>query len=152
MYGSDDVSSGELRANDGTGKLLVGANNTLPILSVGEDTEEEVAGDVRAREMPGLAAMHTLWVREHNRLCDLLKSKFPTKDEDFYFENARRILIAEMQNIVYSEYLPVVLGENAMKEGKLGMFIVILYFSVLWIIIESDILYVFTFNYRILQS
>ena len=65
--------------------------------------------------------MHTLFVREHNRLCDLLKSKYPTKDEEFYFENARRILIAEMQNIVYSEYLPVVLGENAMKEGKLGI-------------------------------
>ena len=121
MYGSDVDSSDELRANDGTGKLLVGANNTLPILSVDEDTVEEVAGDIRAREMPGLAAMHTLFVREHNRLCDLLKSKYPNKDEGFYFENARRILIAEMQNIVYSEYLPVVLGENAMKEGKLGI-------------------------------
>ena len=123
MYGSDDDSCDKLRANDGTGKLLVGANNTLPILSVDDDTVEVVAGDIRAREMPGLAAMHTLFVREHNRLCDLLKSKYPTKDEEFYFENARRILIAEMQNIVYSEYLPVVLGENAMKEGKLGMFL-----------------------------
>ena len=36
-------------------------------------------------------------------------------------ENARRIVIAEMQNIVYGEYLPVVLGEDAMRDEGIGM-------------------------------
>merc|ERR1712156_684310 len=76
--------------------------------------------------MPGLASMHTLFVREHNRLCDLIydedaKNEDIKEDEDYYFENARRILIAEMQNIVYSEYLPVVLGEDAVKDGDLEL-------------------------------
>ena len=113
-----------LRAYDGKGKLKTADNNLLPI---DEETEEEFAGDVRAIEMPGLASMHTLFVREHNRLCEQIYEYLgqdDSKDDDYYFNNSRRILIAEMQNIVYSEYLPVVLGEDAMKDiygnGKSG--------------------------------
>ena len=109
----------KLRALDGTGKLRTGENNLLP---KDDDTTEEIAGDVRAIEMPGLATMHTLFVREHNRICDLIAAQEPGLDEDYYFENARRIVIAEMQNIVYGEYLPVVLGEDAIKDGKLGKY------------------------------
>ena len=118
-----------LRAYDGKGKLKTADNNLLPI---DEETEEEFAGDVRAIEMPGLASMHTLFVREHNRLCDEIYEylgKDDSKNDDYYFNNSRRILIAEMQNIVYSEYLPVVLGEDAMKDiygnGKSGKQLVI---------------------------
>ena len=117
VYGSDETTAAALRTNNGTGKLLTGENNLLPI---DEETTEEVAGDVRAREMPGLAAMHTLFVREHNRICDLIIAANPGQDDDYYFENARRIVIAEMQNIVYGEYLPVVLGNHAIEEGNLG--------------------------------
>lgn len=127
VYSSTDGDSGDedmqeawdLRMRDGSGKLKVGTNDLLPKLNQGEAT----AGDVRAREMPGLASMHTLFLREHNRLCDLLKADSRTNgwgDEAFY-QNARRIVIAEMQNVVYGEYLPVVLGSEAMKDNGLEL-------------------------------
>ena len=51
--------------------------------------------------MPGLNSMHTLMVREHNRLCDMIKFLEPNfTDEDIY-QNAKRILIGEWQSIVY---------------------------------------------------
>ena len=127
VYSSTDGDSGDedlqeawdLRMRDGSGKLRVGTNDLLPKLNQGQAT----AGDVRAREMPGLASMHTLFLREHNRLCDLLKSDSRTSGwgDEAYYQNARRILIAEMQQVVYGEYLPVVLGTEAMKDNGLQL-------------------------------
>ena len=119
VYSSDAESSDFLRVLDGSGKLKTGENELLPV----GPAQFEFAGDVRAREMPGLAAMHTLFLREHNRVCDLIAAKVPNENEEYYFENARRIVIAEMQNIVYGEYLPVVLGEEAMRDSGIGKLI-----------------------------
>ena len=119
MYSSDDITQESLRSLDGTGKLITGDNDLLP---TDAESGDEFAGDVRAREMPGLAAMHTLFMREHNRICDLINEANPGLDDDVIYENARRIVIAEMQNIVYGEYLPVVLGEKAMRDANLGKF------------------------------
>jgi peroxidase len=50
--------------------------------------------------------------REHNRLADIISTRMPNLEDENIFQLARKILIAELQNIVYTEYLPLVLGRS----------------------------------------
>lgn len=45
--------------------------------------------------LPGLMLYATLWLREHNRVCDLLKAEHPTWGDEQLFQTARLILIGE---------------------------------------------------------
>ncbi len=54
--------------------------------------------------------MHTLWVREHNRIARALRANSPSMSSDDVFETARSIVIAEIQKITYTDYLPLLLG------------------------------------------
>ncbi|NWS77972.1 PERE peroxidase, partial [Crotophaga sulcirostris] len=69
-----------------------------------------LAGDSRASEMLGLACMHTLFVREHNRLARALKRLNPHWGGEKLYQEARKILGAMIQIITYRDYLPLLLG------------------------------------------
>ena len=71
------------------------------------------AGDLRANEQVGLTAIHTLMVREHNRLADLIYEQNPTLSGDEIYFAAREIVIAEVQAITYQEFLPLLIGTAA---------------------------------------
>uniref|UniRef100_A0A8C6UH45 Prostaglandin G/H synthase 1 n=1 Tax=Neogobius melanostomus TaxID=47308 RepID=A0A8C6UH45_9GOBI len=43
--------------------------------------------------LPGLTLYATLWLREHNRVCDILKAEHPTWDDEQLFQTARLIII-----------------------------------------------------------
>ena len=60
-----------------------------------------LAGDGRSQEVVTLQAMHILWVREHNRLARALKGINNHWDDEKLYQEARRILIAEWQHIIY---------------------------------------------------
>ena len=57
-----------------------------------------------------LTVMHTLWVREHNRIWKNLNVVAPGQTPEFYYQQSRRLVIAQMQRIIYNEYLPVMIG------------------------------------------
>ena len=66
-----------------------------------------------------LASLHTIFLREHNRIVDELKKKGGRVSEEDMFQQARRINIAKWQHIVYSEWLPIIIGENFAKKSRL---------------------------------
>ena len=65
-----------------------------------------LSGDDRADENIALLSMHTLWVREHNRIAEELKKLNPNWNNDKLFYTARKIVGAMLQHITYNEYLP----------------------------------------------
>ncbi|XP_044531002.1 myeloperoxidase [Gracilinanus agilis] len=75
-----------------------------------------LAGDSRSSEMPELTSMHTLFLREHNRLATLLKRMNPKWDGEKLYQEARQIVGAQIQIITYRHYLPLVLGPAALKK------------------------------------
>ncbi len=69
-------------------------------------SERYVAGDPRANEHAGLIAMHVIFVREHNRLAEMIMSQNDSLTDEQIYQLARKINNAQMQRITYSEYLP----------------------------------------------
>jgi peroxidase len=136
VYGSDKEDEESLRANKG-GLLKVytpeeGQSRTLLPQEEDESAKDECeidetlqdlenqkcfkAGDSRANEQPGLTVYHTVWVREHNRLAAELAYLNPHWDDERLYQEARKILIAEMQHVTYNEWLPIVLGTDYMAD------------------------------------
>lgn len=117
VYGSDEERAEFLRAGDGTlktsaGELLPFNDGSLENLGPGGDTGY-VAGDIRVRENLGLATLHTLFVREHNSQVARLAEKHPEWDADRLYEEARLRVEAEIQHITFDEFLPQLLGPDA---------------------------------------
>lgn len=121
VYGSDAQRARALRAFDGLGRLASSEGNQLPLNLLGlpnapssEAPNFYLAGDVRANEQIGLTAMHTLFMREHNTLCERLSVIFPGAGGDQLYQAARALVIAEVQQITFEEFLPALLGGRAL--------------------------------------
>ena len=121
VYGSDWSRAYALRANDGTGKLMTsGDGEYLPYNLNGLDNDGGatrrdlfLSGDVRANEQTGLTVLHTLFLREHNRLTEEIAAEYPELNGDGIYEIARKMVGAQMQVITYNEFLPKLLGPGA---------------------------------------
>lgn len=121
VYGSDSERADALRAFDGLGQLATSDGDLLPFneaglpnAATGDPASFFLAGDFRANEQVGLTAMHTLFVREHNYWAGRVRAALPELDGDRVYAYAKAIVAAELQAITYNEFLPVLLGRNAL--------------------------------------
>ncbi len=111
VYGSDQATSDAVREFVG-GRLLITEDGLLPT----DENGGLLAGDIRAAENIVLTSMHALFVREHNRLADEIVADNPDLTDEQIFQEARGMVIAELQSITINEYLPALLGEDAIAD------------------------------------
>lgn len=71
-----------------------------------------LAGDFRVNEHTALTVMHTIWLREHNRIASTLRRNNAQLSSDQIFQTTRNIIIAMIQKITYKDYLPILLGDR----------------------------------------
>jgi hypothetical protein len=138
VYGSTDVVADALRTHSG-GLLKTSPGNLLPLnnttyfttaqlaaLNMANDAHQVpdsqlfAAGDRRANENIELIGLQTLFLRNHNRLATFLATQpasnygFTSWTDENLYQEARKLNIAEEEIITYTEYLPTLLGSNAL--------------------------------------
>ncbi|XP_072266195.1 thyroid peroxidase [Pyxicephalus adspersus] len=74
------------------------------------------AGESRSNEVISLAAIHTLWVREHNRLAKALKNLNPHWSSETTYQEARKIVGALHQIITVRDYITKIIGSSAFDQ------------------------------------
>ncbi|XP_049871217.1 peroxidase-like [Pectinophora gossypiella] len=79
-----------------------------------------LAGDGRINQTPTLALLHTLFLREHNRVANILSELNPLWGDEKLYQEARRIVIAEIQHITYQEWLPQNFGDNYLRYYRIS--------------------------------
>ena len=113
VYGSQPEDEKELRAFH-HGLLKEGkVPNTLPADLQGDcpgSTPCFRAGDFRVNEQVALTVMHTIFMREHNRIAKKLQRLNPSWNDEKIYQETRKIVGAEAQVITFQEYLPEILG------------------------------------------
>jgi len=121
VYGSTQEVAESLRLFSGGLLREGGRTDTLKgNLPFGDELSDGnvpffVAGDVRANENVALTVIHTIWLREHNRIVRELAKFNPCWDDERLYQEGRKIVGAMMQVITYDEFLPLLFGEEAFK-------------------------------------
>ena len=58
--------------------------------------------------LPWLYVLNTIWLREHNRICDILSAEYHHWDDERLYQTAKLILTAENIKIIVEDYIPQV--------------------------------------------
>ena len=79
------------------------------------------AGDGRSNVQANLVVLHALFVRHHNNVAQQLQQLNPQWDDETVFQEARRIVGAQIQHVTYNEFLPIVIGNSEMDRMGLRL-------------------------------
>ena len=109
IYGSNAETQQRVRSGK-DGKLIVGPGRMLPRELVAEASKE-------LGFWLGLALLQTLFVLEHNAICDRLRAEYPSWSDDDLFEHARLVNAALLAKIHTVEWTTGILGHPTMQIG-----------------------------------
>ncbi|NOZ40426.1 MAG: peroxiredoxin [Planctomycetes bacterium] len=147
VYGSDQSRADFLRTFDGgklkttsasNGEILLPFNratdpfpNANPPVTPGSSPADAdalfLAGDIRVNEQLGLTAVHTMFLREHNRLAEALGQRadlgqlvagagldanVASDVDEYIYQMSRKAVGATIQAITYNEFLPLLVGPD----------------------------------------
>lgn len=125
VYGSDETRARILRQLNHKGLMKISADGRLPrnlfgLENAGGDDDKTlyIGGDVRVNEQIGLTTMHTLFIREHNRKAKEIAAANPGLSDQEIYQATKDYVGALAQQITYAEFLPALLGANAIPEYK----------------------------------
>ncbi|PSN37939.1 hypothetical protein C0J52_20255 [Blattella germanica] len=95
--------------------------DAMNILRTLEGGRVKIEACIRCKEVSGIGALYSGLLREHNRVATKLAALNHHWDDETLFQEARRIVIAEIQHITYNEFLPIVLGEVTVESSELKL-------------------------------
>ena len=112
IYGSDAKTLDAVRSHQ-RGKLALDPKTgNLPVLADGVEHT-----GFRRNWWVGLSMLHTLFVKEHNAICDMLAAHYPKWSDQQLFDTARLINAAAMAKIHTVEWTPAVLPNEALNSA-----------------------------------
>ena len=110
IYGSNQETVDKLRSHV-DGKMIIGEDDLLPV----DPTNNIDMTGFNDNWWLGLSLLHTLFVKEHNLICDHLKQRYPDWTDDDLFDHARLINAALMAKIHTVEWTPGILSHPALQ-------------------------------------
>jgi Animal haem peroxidase len=110
IYGSNQETINKLRSHV-DGKMIIDQDGFLPMHPT--DGIDDVG--FPGTWWVGLSMLHTLFVKEHNAICDRLKQEYPEWSDDELFDHARLINAALLAKIHTVEWTPAILPHPATK-------------------------------------
>jgi choline dehydrogenase len=104
LYGSS-LEEQRMARSGQDGKLRLTDDGQLPI-----PDDPALDFTMRSGSWTGMSMLITLFVREHNAVCDRLKAEYPHWDDEELFQRARLVVAALMAKIHTAEWTPAIIS------------------------------------------
>lgn len=120
------------------------ANTTMPLALSPEETQKRQSllfamGTDRSNSTLGYAMINTLFLREHNRVADILAQANPAWDDERIFQVARNVMIVLLIKIVIEDYIAHIAGINLKADPTIACNKP--WYRTNWMTLEFDLLY-----------
>ncbi|GAB5517160.1 peroxidase family protein [Rhodopirellula baltica] len=114
-----------------------------PEVSLPPERKEHVfvGGVERLNVSFGYVIMNTLFIREHNRLCDELMRAYPSWDNERIYQTARNTLIVILLRIVIEEYINHITPYHFQFRAEPWSFAREKWYRQNWMTVEFNLLY-----------